>query len=261
MNFFKFIRSVNKHLDKSDKDFFNRLKDAFEFKPSNLELYKVALTHKSASTIVSSQKKVNNERLEYLGDSVLDAIISEILFTSFPNRDEGFLTKMRSRIVSRQSLNAIALSIGLDDLVVTQAKNLSTQKHIFGDALEAFIGAMYLDLGYNKTARWIARCIFDKHIDLRALQSTETDYKSKIIELAQKHKFTIQFNSIECEAKDKLTPHFESKVLLNSKLLGTGYGSSKKEAEQNASMVALERIDIVPIPSQKVEPEALKWQN
>lgn len=261
MNFFQFIKGVNKHLKKSDKEFFVRLRNDFGIKPRNLELYKIAVIHKSASALVSNRKKVNNERLEYLGDSVLDAVVSEILFTSFPNKDEGFLTKMRSRIVSRQSLNAIAISIGLNELVITQTKNPSAQKHIFGDALEAFVGAIYLDLGYKKTVKWITKNIFDNQIDLKELQTTETDYKSKIIELAQKHKFTIQFNSIECEGKDKLTPYFESKILLNSKLLGTGFGTSKKEAEQNAAMVALERIDIVPIPNRKVETEALKWQN
>ncbi len=245
-----------KNLSSADKLFFTRLRDDFGISPEN-----IAIIHKSASTTVSDGKKINNERLEYLGDSILDAIVSNYLFAQFPSQNEGFLTKMRSRIVSRFSLNNIAIAIGLDQLVVSQTSNPLAQKHIYGDALEAFIGALYLDKGFNTTSRWVNRFIFRKQIDLNELEKTENDYKSRIIELAQKYKYSILFDSHESDENKGHNPHFETKLFLNNKLLGSGFGTSKKEAEQNAAMVALERIDIISLPEQKVKPEALNWEN
>ena len=254
---FNFRRGLNP----DEKKFWLRLKKQYKIKPKNIELYRIAVIHKSASTIISKGIKVNNERLEYLGDSILDAIVAEHLFNQFPNRSEGFLTKMRSRIVSRQSLNVIALAIGLDKLVVSHTNNPLAHKHIFGDALEAFVGAIYLDLGFEQTSKWVKDTLFSKHIDLEVIQKTETDYKSRVIELAQKHKVPIEFNSKESESNNPHIPQFESKIFLNQRLLGSGFGTSKKEAEQNAAMVALERIDIVPLPNQKIKPESLNWEN
>lgn len=259
IRFFSWLK--RKNLSEADKVFLARLKNDFEIKPKNIELYKIAVIHKSASTIISHGKKVNNERLEYLGDSILDAIVSDYLFSKFPNQNEGFLTKMRSRIVSRFSLNNIAIAIGLDKHVVSQTNNPLAQKHIYGDALEAFIGALYLDKGFHTTSRWVNKYIFRKQIDLNELETTENDYKSRIIELAQKYRYTILFDSHESDENKGHIPHFESKLFLNNKLLGSGYGTSKKEAEQNAAMVALERIDIISLPDQKVKPEALNWEN
>ncbi|PKP37641.1 MAG: ribonuclease III [Bacteroidetes bacterium HGW-Bacteroidetes-15] len=248
-------------MNEADKDFLLRLRHDFGIKPKNIDLYKIAVIHKSASTIISNGKKVNNERLEYLGDSVLDAIVADFLFANFPHQNEGFLTKMRSRIVSRYSLNNIALAIGLDKLVISQTNNPLAHKHIFGDALEAFVGAIYLDLGFKATSHWINKYIFTRHIDLNELQSIETDYKSRVIELAQKFKYNIVFDSQESSENKSQNPLFESKLFLNNKLLGTGFGTSKKEAEQNAAMVAIERIDIIHLPEQQVKPEAFNWEN
>lgn len=256
-----FSRFKRIKISEADKDLFHRLRADLNLKPKNIELYKIALIHKSASAIISDGKKVNNERLEYLGDSILDAIVSDFLFANFPNQNEGFLTKMRSKIVSRYSLNNIALEIGLDKLVVSQTTNPLAYKHIFGDALEAFVGAIYLDLGYQETSKWVIKTIFDNYVDLNELQSTETDYKSRVIELAQKYKYNILFDSQESTDNKGHNPHFESKLYLNNKLLGTGFGTSKKEAEQNAAMVAIERIDIIPLPERQVKPETINWQN
>lgn len=245
----------------TDKQLWLLLRTDFALKPSNLDLYKAALIHKSATAEISTGKKVNNERLEYLGDSIIDSIVAEYLFTKFPCENEGFLTKMRSRIVSRQSLNAIALSIGMDKLVITQTNNTLAQKHIFGDALEAFVGAIYLDKGYNKTRSWVISFLLSKHVDIPELLATENDYKSRIIELSQKHKLCIQFTSIERETPKGENPLFEAKLFLDDKLMGTGFGTSKKEAEQNASMVALERIDIIQLPNHQLKPAAVSWEN
>ena len=245
----------------ADKQLWLQLCTDFGLKPVNLNLYKVALIHKSASAEISNGKKVNNERLEYLGDSILDSIVAEYLFIKFPSENEGFLTKMRSRIVSRQSLNAIALSIGMDKLVITQTNNSLAQKHIFGDALEAFVGAIYLDKGYNKTRSWVKSFLLSKQVDITEILTTENDYKSRIIELSQKHKLNILFNSIERETPKGQNPLFEAKLFLSDKLMGTGFGTSKKEAEQNASMVAIERIDIIQLPGHLLKPEAISWEN
>ncbi len=256
-----FFRTNKFERNSADVIFKRQLRTDFALNPRTLELYKIALIHKSATTAISSGKKVNNERLEYLGDSIIDSIVAEYLFINFPNEDEGFLTKMRSRIVSRSSLNAIAQAIGLDKLVVTQTNNPLAQKHIYGDALEAFVGAIYLDKGFKATRKWINTFILCKHIDLHELRQTETDYKSRIIELAQKNKLNIQFECIEQPTPRGQNPSFEAKLSLNDRLLGTGYGTSKKEAEQNAAMVALERIDIFPLPNQQLKPETISWEN
>ncbi len=245
----------------ADKQLWLLLSTDFALKPGNLDLYKAALIHKSATTELSAGKKVNNERLEYLGDSIIDSIIADYLFTKFPGENEGFLTKMRSRIVSRQSLNEIALSIGMDKLVITQTNNPLAQKHIFGDALEAFVGAIYLDKGYNKTRAWVISFLISKHVDIPELLSTENDYKSRIIELSQKHKFCIQFSSVERSTPKGENPLFEAKLFLNDKIMGTGFGTSKKEAEQNASMVALERIDIIQLPNHQLKSAEMSCEN
>ncbi|MDD2279792.1 MAG: ribonuclease III [Bacteroidales bacterium] len=257
----RFLGFKRKLVNASDKAFFSRLRKEFGINATRLDLYNIAIIHKSASTIVSKGKKVNNERLEYLGDAILDAIITDFLFTNFPNKDEGFLTKMRSRIVSRQSLNCIALAIGLDKIVVTQTNNPLAHKHIFGDALEAFVGAIFLDKGYSYTSQWVTKFILTHHVDLNELQVTESDYKSRVIELAQKYKYEVLFDSQESESSKGQSPVFESKLYLNQKLLGSGFGTSKKEAEQIAAMVALERIDIISLPLNPVKPQTINWEN
>jgi ribonuclease-3 len=248
-------------LNADDRAILRQLRRELKINPKNLDLYKIALIHKSASTFVSCNKSVNNERLEYLGDSILDAIITDYLFGQFPNQNEGFLTKMRSRIVSRNTLNNLAITIGLDKLVVSQTNNTLAQRHIFGDALEALIGAIYLDKGYRDTRSWVIKIILANHINLDELQLTETDYKSRIIEWAQKYKLPISFDNKEKETSKKESPLFESKLYINQKLMGSGFGNCKKEAEQNAAMVALERIDLITIPIQKINTESIGWEN
>lgn len=250
----------DKH-SKADVSIKRQLRKYFALKPVKVDLYNIALIHKSVTASIANGERVNNERLEFLGDSIIDSIVADYLFANFPDKNEGFLTKMRSRIVSRSSLNGIALTIGLDKLVKTQTNNPLAHKHIFGDALEAFVGAIYLDKGYNYTHRWVTHFILKKHINLKKLCATENDYKSRIIELAQKNKLCIEFESEEKPTPRGQNPTFEAKLKLNNKILGTGFGSSKKEAEQNAAMVALERIDIIPIPNQQLKAETHSWEN
>ncbi len=158
----------------------------FGFIPNNIELYKLALIHKSASLVLEDGRPINNERLEFLGDAVIEAVTSDYLFIEYPDRDEGFLTQLRSKIVSRQSLNELAVKIGLDRHVISNASTSITQKHIYGDAFEAMMGAIYLDQGYEFTNRLLINRIYFQALNLDELTESETDFKSRLIEWCQK---------------------------------------------------------------------------
>ena len=145
-----------------DKRFYCAIDDMFGFIPNNIELYKLALIHKSASIVLDDGQHINNERLEFLGDAVIESVTSDYLFIEFPEKSEGALTQLRSKMVSRQSLNAVAKLIGLDDHVITNSSNGASQKHIYGDAFEAMMGAIYLDQGYNFVKRLLINTIFVK---------------------------------------------------------------------------------------------------
>ena len=251
----------NSRLSADEKLLLHRLRKEFNLKPTNFDLFRIALVHKSASIVTAENKSINNERLEYLGDAILDAIVTEYLFTHFPNRNEGFLTKMRSRIVSRSMLNSLAITIGLDKLVVSQTNNILAHRHIFGDALEALIGAIYLDKGFKTTRKWVVQHILHNHVNLDYLQQIETDYKSRVIEWAQKNKLPIFFENQEVETGKKENPLFESKLHINQKVVGYGIGNCKKEADQNAAVVALNKIDLITLPGQKINSEAMGWEN
>ena len=148
-----FVRRAVRRNYGQDKEYYRIIDELFGFVPHNIELYKLALIHKSASLVLEDGRPINNERLEFLGDAVIEAVTSDYLFIEYPDRDEGFLTQLRSKIVSRQSLNELAVKIGLDRHVISNASTSITQKHIYGDAFEAMIGAVYLDQGYEFTNR------------------------------------------------------------------------------------------------------------
>lgn len=218
-----------------DKIFFRIIDDMFGFIPHNIELYKLALIHKSASITLDNGQHINNERLEFLGDAVIETITSDYLFIEFPDKSEGFLTQMRSKIVSRQSLNAVAKRIGLDDHVITNATNHSSQKHIYGDAFEAMMGAIYLDQGYDFVNRLLINKIFVEHLKPSTLVEAETDFKSRLIEWCQKNHHSIHFDTAHDKTYSSSHPFFYSKVLIDNIEVGYGAGESKKEAEQRAA--------------------------
>ncbi|MGE0088414.1 MAG: ribonuclease III [Bacteroidales bacterium] len=227
-----------KYLISGNKDFIRKLYCLTGFYPRNYKVYKIAFTHKSASIQFDNDKYINNERLEYLGDAILAAVIADYLFSYFPFKKEGFLTKIRARIVSREQLNDIAMKLGLQDLIVSQLK-INGTKNIYGNAFEALIGAIYIDKGYKKTKRFIINRIIKKYININELIQVDSDYKSKLIELAQKNKLEIIFEDSEGEMNEQNTPIFKSSVKLNNKVFGKGSGNSKKEAQQSASREAL----------------------
>jgi len=212
------------------------------FSPKRIRLYEIAFTHKSASIIMSDGEMVNNERLEYLGDAILDAIVAEHLFKQFPNEDEGFLTKMKSRLVKRKNLNLLASRLGLDQLIKSHTNPDNHIKHVYGNAFEALIGAIYLDKGYKKTRKFIIRLI-KKYVDIEKLKNTESNYKSMLIEWAQKNKKEVIFDSKRDDSSEQHMPLFTADVYVMSKVMGKGTGHSKKEADQKAAKDALDKLN------------------
>lgn len=216
-----------------DKEYYRFVDDMFGFIPHNIELYKLALIHKSASQSIGGHH-INNERLEFLGDAVIESVTSDYLYIEFPDKNEGFLTQLRAKIVSRQSLNDIAHKIGLDRYVVYNSGGNFTQKHIYGDAFEAMIGAIYLDQGYDFVNRLLINNIYYNHLSIDSLTESETDFKSRLIEWCQKNHHTIEFSTANDKTYSTAHPFFYSKVLIDGMEVGYGAGESKKEAEQRA---------------------------
>ncbi|MFI3332397.1 MAG: ribonuclease III [Rikenellaceae bacterium] len=238
----------------------------FGYAPHNIDLYKLALIHKSASLVLEDGTQINNERLEYLGDAVIESVTSDYLYIQYPHENEGFLTQLRSKVVSRQSLNSLAKAIGLDRHIISNANGSFTQKHIFGDAFEALMGAIYLDMGYDFTNRLLINNIYYKHLDIDEILHCETDYKSRLIEWAQKEHLPIEFSTRNDKESTSLRPLFYSKVIIGGVEVGHGVGDSKKEAEQRAAFSVsqgvsdevgdsiLDKVDkITPIKQQEEE--------
>ena len=217
-----------------DKEYYRFVDDMFGFIPHNIELYKLALIHKSASQSIGGHH-INNERLEFLGDAVIESVTSDYLYIEFPDQNEGFMTQLRAKIVSRQSLNDIARKIGLDKYVVYNSSGNFTQKHIHGDAFEAMMGAIYLDQGYEFVNRLLINNIFYKHLSIEALTESETDFKSRLIEWCQKNRHTVVFRTRSDAHAPHTAPSFYSTVLIDGIEVGHGSGDSKKVAEQNAA--------------------------
>ncbi len=232
--FFKQILSTNKDLHK-------QIFKISGYYPKNEELYKLAFIHRSASLRLPNGKTVNNERLEFLGDAVLDAVIGEYLYRNFPNEDEGFLTTTRSKIVNGVNLGKLATTLELDKLIVSHVSQYNTNKHILADAFEAFVGALYLDREYKAVKKFVHKQIDCKNIDIDEILNTEHNYKSKLIEWSQKEKKEISFKTDDVN-KELTNQEFSSVVIIDGKEMAQGKGYSKKEAEQQASERTLQRI-------------------
>ncbi len=185
---------------------------------------------------------INNERLEFLGDAILDAVVAEYLYLKFPDKKEGFLTQNRSKIVNGDNLGELAMKLGLDNLVISYASNYTRNKHILGDAFEALIGAMYLDHGYKAVKKFVFKQLLNKHIDLTKVVKTESNFKSRLIEWAQKEKKELFFDTRP--EGNSAVPEFISEVKIGEEIIASGAGLSKKEAEQNAAKKALKELKI-----------------
>lgn len=236
-NFFKSYR-----YSKEDLTLLKNLKGILGFPPKNLSLYKEALIHRSASVRNNTGMVINNERMEYLGDAVLDVVIADYLYHMYPMESEGFMTQIRARIVNGEKLSEIAKDIGLHHLVRSSTNRPQARKNLFGDALEALIGAIYLDRGYEYTARYIVNRILRKYIDIQDLIATDTNYKSQLIEWAQREKKNIAFETEESEESSKL---FVAYILIEDERMGRGEGASKKIAEQEAAQQTLLQLGVI----------------
>ncbi|MFI3277348.1 MAG: ribonuclease III [Rikenellaceae bacterium] len=216
--------------------------DMFGFVPHNIDLYKLAFIHKSASLVLEDGTHINNERLEFLGDAIIEAVTSDFLYIEYPTNNEGLLTQLRSKIVSRQSLNRVAKAIGLDGYVISNANCNFSHKNIYGDAFEAIMGAIYLDMGYDVVNRLLINDIYPSFINLDSLLVAETDFKSRLIEWTQKEHHTIEFITELDKESTPTHPLFYSKVMIAGVEVGHGVGDSKKEAEQRAAQSVSEGV-------------------
>ena len=212
------------------------------FFPRNIRFYEQALLHKSTSIRSEKGRPLNNERLEFLGDAILDAIVGDIVYKHFEGRREGFLTNTRSKIVQRETLNKLAVEIGLDKLVKYSTRSSSHNSYMYGNAFEAFIGAIYLDQGYERCKQFMEKKILKNYIDLDKMSRKEVNFKSKLIEWSQKTKMEVSFELIEQFLDQDYNPMFHTEVRIESLSAGTGTGYSKKESQQNAAQMALKRI-------------------
>ena len=240
MSLFRKRKNGTYILDK--REFSSCLKVLLTFRPGNLRIYEIAFIHRSASFKLPDGQKINNERLEFLGDSVLDMILSDFLFEKYPEAAEGFMTKIRSRIVNREILNQLAVSMGIDKLLVSNISSGHITKNLYGDALEALIGAIFLDKGLKKTKRFFIKNVLEKYLDLHTIVNTDNDYKSLVFEWVQKKKSNLVFTYNEEYDFDLKKSVFTTILCIDKEEFGKGQGASKKEAEQEASRQAWERL-------------------
>jgi ribonuclease-3 len=224
------------------KEFYSYIKALTGHSPLKFKLYDIAFIHKSASYVDKMGNIVNNERLEYLGDAVLGTIVAEYLYNRFPFKDEGFLTQLRSRVVNRSFLTQLTFKMGLNRFVISNANSVSESSHLYGDLLEAFIGAIYLDSGYAVTKKFVVKKIFNQHIDIRKMETVDDNFKSQLIEWGQKIKQEVEFKTINNPDSGSEKMPFVSSACVDGKVMGKGEGFSKKEAQQNAAQRALEKL-------------------
>lgn len=225
------------------KEFYLFLKDVIGFYPGNTKFYDVAFIHKSASIADSQGGYVNNERLEYLGDAILGAIIADFLYRRFPQKDEGFLTKTRSKLVNRAFLTKLTFDIGLNTYINSNTTKNIDSSHIYGDAFEALIGAIYLDKGFKAAKFFVTKRILSKFVNINEIEQEDNNFKSQLIEWSQKNKKEIKFETIEEPAVKTRPPKFIAVVEIGNKEVGRGVGVSKKEAQQNAAHQTLRKIE------------------
>ncbi|WP_245897120.1 ribonuclease III [Hymenobacter nivis] len=230
----------------SDKAFRKAVGTVTGQAPGNARLYRLAFTHSSAVRAQPEKgRHQTNERLEFLGDAILGAVVAEYLFQKYPYEQEGFLTEVRSRIVNRESLNGIALKLGLDKLVQLDAAQGrgARSRSVNGNALEALVGAVYLDLGYQAARKFILTRLVKGFVDVHTLTTTTANFKSKLVEWAQRQGKNLRYD-LSGEARLSGTMEFTATVLLDDEVVATGMGLSKKQAEQLAAERALAALGV-----------------
>ncbi len=227
------LLTLSKSNSKEDKKLVTAIKTIAGFTPSNLALYKLATLHSSRAKEKNGFRE-SNERLEYLGDAILGAAVADYLFKKYPFKDEGFLTEIRSRIVNRESLNNLARKIGVSAIVQFDQKNTQLKQVILGNALEALVGAIYLDKGYLRTKKFVIDKLIGPYFDLEVVVNSNTNHKSKVIEWAQRNGSEIRFDVTDVK-KGKNSKEFSAQVIIGDQPYGLGFGYTKKKAEQDAA--------------------------
>lgn len=225
-----------------DKTLARRLRKILGFYPRNIAVYREALIHRSLNHYRPHEQKKDNERLEYLGDAVIETVVSDILFHHFSGKKEGFLTSTRSKIVQRSSLNRLAKETGLVELIQSTHINRTHNSFISGNAFEALVGAIYLDRGYAYCFRFFKERIIGKHIDLNKVAKEDDNFKSRLIEWSQKMQYKVEFDLIGENIVGTNSPTFRSRVCIEGLEAGTGFGYSKKESQQLAAKEAMRHI-------------------
>lgn len=225
-----------------DKELRAALYEIFGFYPHRIQFYKLALMHKSVTRRNEKGKPLNNERLEFLGDAILDAIVGDIVYRHFEGKREGFLTSTRSKIVQRDTLNRLATEMGITQLIKFGKHTPSHNSYMGGNAFEALVGAMYLDRGYEACMRFMEKRILSQLINIDKVAYKEINFKSKLIEWCQKNKVKLDFKLLEQSREGKNSPIFKYQVLIEGLEGGVGEGYSKKESQQLASKITLQQL-------------------
>lgn len=229
-------------LFRKDRESYLRFYKMLGFYPKDISIYEQALLHKSSSVKSEKGRLLNNERLEFLGDAILDAVVADIVYKKFEGKREGFLTNTRSKIVQRETLNRLATQIGLDKLIKYSTRQSSHNSYMCGNAFEALVGAIYLDRGYRACKYFMEHRIIGPYINLEKISRKEVNFKSKLIEWSQKNHFEIDFELLTQSHDQGYSPTFESQVLIEGIPGGRGTGYSKKESQQMAAHEALHKI-------------------
>ncbi|MCC1483343.1 ribonuclease III [Winogradskyella immobilis] len=229
-----FIRNILNSRSSKDGNFFLQLQNILGFKPKNKSLYRKAFTHRSMNLKDKKGNPINYERLEFVGDAMLSSIIAAYLYGQVPHGDEGYLTKMRSKVVSREHLNELGKDLKLIDFVVSRISKSSFGDNIHGNLFESLIGAIYLDRGYSYCEKFIHKNVIIPYVDIETLEGKVISYKSLLIEWCQKEKKSFDYDVYEDTGKDELK-HFSVKLSIDEKVIAKGRATSKKKAEEKAS--------------------------
>ncbi len=227
---------------RKDKELYFSIQPIVGFYPHNIDYFKQALLHKSIGKRNAKGRPINNERLEFLGDAILDAVVGDIVFRHFEGKREGFLTNTRSKIVQRETLNRLAREMGISDLIVSSGHSSSHNSYVGGNAFEALVGAIYLDRGYEACMRFMEKRVLNELINIDKVAYKEVNFKSKLLEWSQKNRVKLDFKLLEEKSDEKGSPVFTYQVVLEGIASDTGTGYSKKESQQMASKLALQRL-------------------
>ncbi|MGY0391100.1 ribonuclease III [Bizionia sp. KMM 8389] len=230
----KNIRNILNSRSKKDGNFFVPIQNILGFKPKNIDYYRKAFTHRSMNIRDADGHPINYERLEFLGDAMLGSVIASHLYSEVPSGDEGYLTKMRSKIVSREHLNELGKDLGLIDLVKSKIPTGHFGENIHGNLFEALVGAIFLDRGYKYCEKFIFKKVIIPYVDITQLEGKVISYKSLLIEWCQKEKKTFNYNVYEDTGNDDIR-HFSVKLSIDDKVVAKARATSKKKAEEKAS--------------------------